>query len=64
MIRFFTIFELEQLTNDQLDELHAIFYRLLTASEFDTSERRNILASLENIDRVRNRRHALPNLSP
>ncbi|OWU66736.1 hypothetical protein [Phaeobacter sp. 22II1-1F12B] len=64
MIRFFTIYELEQLTNDQLDELHAIFHQLLSASEPGTAERRNILASLENIDCVRNRRHALPDLSP
>ena len=64
MIRFFTIYELEQLTNDQLDELHAIFHQLLAASEHGTAERRNMLASLENIDHLRNSRHSVPNLSP
>ncbi|RBO52694.1 hypothetical protein DSD19_12155 [Rhodovulum sp. BSW8] len=60
MIAFFTIYELEQLTDDQLDELFAALERLLMATATGTPERRNILASLENITRVRNRRCAVP----
>ena len=58
MIAFFTIFELEQLTDTQLDELYATLNRLLTASAAGSAERGNILASLENLALVRNRRHA------
>ncbi|TDX21251.1 hypothetical protein [Rhodovulum visakhapatnamense] len=60
MIAFFTIYELEQLTDDQLDELFAALERLLMATATGTPERRNILASLENITRVRNDRRAVP----
>lgn len=60
MIAFFTIYELEQLTDDQLDELFAALERLLMATDIGSPERRNILASLENITRVRNRRHTAP----
>ncbi|MBK5923871.1 hypothetical protein CCR90_08785 [Rhodovulum sulfidophilum] len=60
MIAFFTMHELEQLTDDQLDELFAALERLLMATAASTPERRNILASLENITRVRNRRRAVP----
>lgn len=58
MIAFFTIFELEQLTDTQLDELYATLNRLLTASAAGSAERRNIVASLENLTLVRNRRYA------
>lgn len=58
MIALFTIFELEQLTDTQLEELYATLNRLLTASAAGSAERRNILASLENLTLVRNRRHA------
>lgn len=58
MIAFFTIFELEQFTDAQLDELHTTLNCLLTASAADSAERRNILASLENLTLLRNRRHA------
>ncbi|PTW37220.1 hypothetical protein [Rhodovulum kholense] len=60
MIAFFTIYELEQLADDQLDELYAVLERLLMAKATGTAERSNILASLENITRVRNRRCATP----
>lgn len=60
MIAFFTIYELEQLTDEQLDELFAALERLLMGTAASTPERRNILASLENITRVRNRRRAVP----
>lgn len=56
MIRLFTMIELERLTNNQLEELRTALHRLLALSEPGTTDRRNILASLENIDRVRNRR--------
>lgn len=56
MIRLFTMIELERLTNNQLEELRFALHHLLALSEPDTAERRNILASLENIDRVCNRR--------
>jgi hypothetical protein len=56
MIRLVTMIELEQLTNNQLEELRITLHHLLALSEPGTADRRNILASLENIDRVRNRR--------
>lgn len=56
MIRLFTMIELERLTNIQLEELRVALHRLLAQSEPDTAERRNILATLENIDWVSNRR--------
>jgi len=52
MIALFTIFELEQLTDDELEELHYTLSRLLMDTDFDTCQRRNILGSLENIERV------------
>lgn len=56
MIRLFTMIELERLTNIQLEELRIALHHLLAQSEPDTAERRNILATLENIDWVSNRR--------
>lgn len=58
MIRLFTMIELECLTNIQLEELRIALHHLLALSESGTADRRNILASLENIDRVCNRRKA------
>lgn len=52
MIPLLTIFELEQLNQEQLEELHYIFSRLLIATNTNSPDRRNILASLENIERV------------
>ncbi|RBO54145.1 hypothetical protein DSD19_05300 [Rhodovulum sp. BSW8] len=60
MIAFFTIHELEPLTDDKPDERFAALERLLMATATGTPERRNILAPLENITRVRNRRRAVP----
>lgn len=60
MIRLFTMIELERLTNIQLEELRCVLHHLLALSEPDTADRRNILASLENIDRVCNRRNVRP----
>ncbi|MBF9045452.1 hypothetical protein HKCCE4037_19105 [Rhodobacterales bacterium HKCCE4037] len=64
MNRLFTIIELERMTDSQLEHLRITLHRLLALSDADTAERRNILASLENIDRVRNRRYADPAPSP
>lgn len=58
MIRLFIIIELERLTNNQLEELRIKLHRLLALSEPATADRRNVLASLENIDRVCNCRKA------
>jgi len=52
MIALFTIFELEQLSDNQLDHLHHILSRLLIATEPNSPDRRNILATLENIEIV------------
>ena len=50
MIALFTIFELEQLSDNQLDHLHHILSRLLIATKPNSADRRNILATLENIE--------------
>jgi len=63
MIRLFTIIELERMTDSELEQLRVTLHRLLALSDADTAERRNILATLENIDRVRNRRYAAPSPS-
>lgn len=57
MIRLFTMIELEHLTNIQLEELRIALHRLLAQSEPGTADRSNILATLENIDWVYNRRN-------
>lgn len=48
------------MTDSQLEHLRITLHRLLALSNADTAERRNILATLENIDCVRNRRFAEP----
>ena len=58
MIRLFTMVELERLTNIQLEELRIALHHLLALSEQGTAERRNILASLKNIDRAQNRKQS------
>ena len=52
MIALITIFELEQLTQTELEELHLILLKLLMVTEPNTADRRNILATLENIETV------------
>lgn len=52
MIALFTIFELEQLSDNQLNHLHHILSRLLIATEPTSPDQRNILATLENIEIV------------
>lgn len=52
MIALITIFELEQLTQTELEDLHLILLKLLVATEPNSTDRRNILASLESIETV------------
>ena len=44
--------ELNGLTDQELGELHQLLTLLLTEAEPESQERRNILASLENVTRV------------
>ena len=52
MIALITMHELQGLTAQQLGELHQLLTLLLTEAGFDEADRRNILATLENIERV------------
>lgn len=52
MIALITMHELEGLTAQQLGELHQFFTLLLTEPTLDEAERRNIRATLENIERA------------
>lgn len=52
MTTLFTVFELEQLSNAQLEALHYILLELLMDTDADSPDRRNILATLENIETV------------
>lgn len=54
MIALITMHELQGLTAQQLGELHQFFTWLLTEPTLDEAERRNILATLENIERAVN----------
>ena len=48
--------ELNRLTIQELGELHQLLVLLLTQAEPASQERRNILASLENVARARGNR--------
>ena len=50
MIALVTIFELEQLSDNQLENLHYVLSRLLMVTNAGSPDRRNILATLENIE--------------
>jgi hypothetical protein len=52
MITLLTMHELHGLPAQELDELHQLFSMLLIETQPDTPDRRNILASLENIERA------------
>lgn len=52
MITLLTMHELQGLTAQELGELHQLFSMLLLETEPDTPDRRNILATLENIERA------------
>jgi len=59
MITLFTMIELERLSDRQLVRLRVMLHGFLARSHFESSDRRNILASIENIGRVCNRRRAM-----
>ena len=52
MITLLTMQELHGLTAQELGELHQLFSMLLVETEPGTPDRRNILATLENIERA------------
>ncbi len=52
MITLLTMHELQGLTAQELGELHQLFSMLLIKTEPDTANRRNIFATLENIERA------------
>lgn len=52
MTTLFTIYELKQLSDHQLKNLHHILIQLLMITEPNSPDRRNTLASLENIETV------------
>lgn len=56
MMTFITIHALEKFTRLELEALHKEFMTLLMATDANTPERRNILATLENIESVLHRR--------
>lgn len=47
-----TIVELEQLTQTEHEDLHLILFKLLMATKPNSAYRRNLFASLENIEAV------------
>lgn len=63
MITLLTMQELHGLTAQELGELHQLFSMLLIETEPETPHRRNILASLENIERAMGY-HARPAARP
>ncbi|WP_305968479.1 MULTISPECIES: hypothetical protein [unclassified Mameliella] len=56
MITLLTMHELQGFTDQELDALHELYLTLLMETDPDTPDRRNILASLENIERMRGQR--------
>ncbi|AKO96675.1 hypothetical protein MALG_01491 [Marinovum algicola DG 898] len=52
MIALITMHELHGLTAQELGELYQLFSMLLAEAEPDSADRRNILATLENIERA------------
>ncbi|MDJ0825080.1 MAG: hypothetical protein QNJ16_06200 [Rhodobacter sp.] len=52
MIALITMYELQGLSAQQLGGLHRILLKLLMTTAPHTPDRRNILASLENIERA------------
>lgn len=50
-----TIYELEQFTDQYLEHLHATLSRLLMATGECSSDRRNVLATLQNIEIILHR---------
>ena len=56
MTALITIYELEQLTDDRLVDLFETLSRLLPLTDAGSADRRNILATLENIETVQRHR--------
>ncbi|SDR44919.1 hypothetical protein [Pseudovibrio sp. Tun.PSC04-5.I4] len=56
MHSLFTIYELERFSTEQLYKLHSILLRFLPLTELGSDERRDILATLENVERLINMR--------
>ena len=52
MTALMTIYELEALSDIQLDRLRETLHRLLMLTDGGSADRRNTLATLENLDRV------------
>lgn len=52
MTTLITIYELEKLTDHRLLDLHDKLSRLLIATDLGTADRRNILATLEDIETI------------
>ena len=63
MSKVITVFELQRLPQNELAAMQRKMQDALTCSAEGSTERRNALASLENINRVLNARRAL-NLRP
>ena len=63
MSKVITVFELQRLPQSELAAMQRNMQDALTRSAEGSTERRNALASLENINRVLNARRAL-NLRP
>ena len=63
MSKVITVFELQRLPQNELAAMQRNMQDALTRSAEGSTERRNALASLENINRVLNARRAL-NLRP
>ena len=63
MSKVITVFELQRLPQNELAAMQRNMQDALTRSPVGSTERRNALASLENINRVLNARRAL-NLRP
>lgn len=56
MTTLITIYELEKLPDHHLQDLHDKLSRLLMATDLGSADRRNILATLENIETVQQAR--------
>lgn len=57
MTALITIYELEKLTDDRLVDLFETLSRLLPLTDAGSADRRNILATLENIETVQGSVH-------
>ena len=58
MIKLITRHELAKLNMAELHQLYQMLHKALAQTNADTPERRHCLASLENLQREMNQRHA------